>query len=245
MPASRDPVSVTRSLKLVVARWSKELNTCRMPQGEGRGVMWGLWTFLPSAWHHVVVIVPCRQPQLTNCQNQGGRTTIQTKWWWDLSLQHFGGIDFNSTGWNFKTSAKFGCFTQRDLAELSWRSEVESKILLVVMVRLILKIYAQQSNIWWWRKHIHPEPPGFHLRFMLPSGHQSELQNAKLRFEWQRMYHALSNKHPLLSGQEGWVEHATFGVGWTFSSGTRFKRTVSLWASLMVRRCGFGYETSR
>lgn len=67
--------------------------------------------------------------------------------------------------------------------------EVKSKILLVVMVRLILKIYAQQSNICWWRKHIHPEPrvivranktglvwcveksnpPGFHLRFMLPS----------------------------------------------------------------------------
>ena len=42
MPVSRGPVSVTRSLKLVVARWSKELNTCRMPQGEGRGMMWGL-----------------------------------------------------------------------------------------------------------------------------------------------------------------------------------------------------------
>lgn len=41
------------------------------------------------------------QPQLTNWQNQGGRTTIQTKWWWDLSLQHFGGIDFNLTEWNF------------------------------------------------------------------------------------------------------------------------------------------------
>lgn len=103
MPVSLGPVSATkRSLKLVVARWSKELNTCRMPQGEGRGVMWGLWTFLRAAWHHVVVIVPCRQPQLTNCQNQGGRTTIQTKWWWDLSLQHFGGIDFNSTGWTSK-----------------------------------------------------------------------------------------------------------------------------------------------
>ena len=108
MPVSRGPVSVTRSLKLVVARWSKELNTCRMPQGEGRGMMWGLWTFLRAAWHHVVVIVPCRQPQLTNCQNQGGRTTIQTKWWWGLSLQHFGGIDFNSTGWNFKACAMFG-----------------------------------------------------------------------------------------------------------------------------------------
>lgn len=126
MPVSLGPVSVTRSLKLVVARWSKELNTCRMPQGEGRGVMWGLWTFLRAAWHHVVVIVPCRQPQLTNCQNQGGRTTIQTKWWWDLSLQHFGGIDFNSTGWNLKTSAKFGCFTQRDLVEWSWRLSQKS-----------------------------------------------------------------------------------------------------------------------
>lgn len=134
MPVSLGPVSATRSLKLVVARWSKELNTCRMPQGEGRGVMWGLWTFLRAAWHHVPVFVPCRhgpkwcQPQLTNCQNQGGRTTIQTKWWWDLSLQHFGGIDFNSTGWNFQTSAKFGCFTQRDLAELSWRSSQKSSL---------------------------------------------------------------------------------------------------------------------
>ena len=167
------------------------------------------------------------------------------------------------------------CFTQRDLAELSWSSsqnppcshgETHLEDICPTIQHLMMEeaytswttcdCEGKQNGTCLVRREI--QPTRFSLE-IYASKHEWTIYIWKKKItkrgtEWIAKCQAqiwvakdvscTFEQAPLLSGQEGWVEHATFGVGWTFPSGTRFKRTVSLWASLMVRRCGFGCETS-